>query len=191
MKRITLTICTVLVTVICCKVSAQSEAEMKAWMEYMTPGDIHKMLAKSDGEWNEEISMWMAPGTPVQKNTATCVNKMILGGRYQTSAHTGSFNGMPFEGISTVAYDNAKKKFITTWVDNMGTGIMVMEGNWDDKTKTLHTKGKQTDPMSGKDMDVRETFQIIDDNTQKIEMFMTPAGGKEFKSMEILFTRKK
>jgi hypothetical protein len=191
MKRITLTICTVFFTVIWFNVSAQSETEMKAWMEYMTPGDVHKMLAKSDGEWNEEISMWMAPGAPPQKSSATCVNKMILGGRYQSSTHTGSFSGMPFEGISTVAYDNAKKKFITTWIDNMGTGIMVMEGSWDEKTKTLHTKGKQTDPMSGKDMDVRETFQIIDDNTQKIEMFMTNAGAKEFKSMEILLTRKK
>jgi len=191
MKKIALTICTVLLTAICFNVSAQSETEMKAWMEYMTPGDVHKMLAKSDGEWNEEISMWMAPDAPPQKSNATCVNKMILGGRYQSSTHTGSFSGMPFEGISTVAYDNAKKKFITTWIDNMGTGIMVMEGTWDDKTKTLHSKGKQTDPMSGKDMDVRETFQIIDDNTQKIEMFMTNAGAKEFKSMEILLTRKK
>jgi len=191
MKRITLTICTVLVTVLCSNLSAQSEAEMKAWMEYMTPGDIHKMLAKSDGEWNEDISMWMAPGAPVQKSTSTCINKMILGGRYQSSTHTGSFNGMPFEGISTVAFDNAKKTFTTTWIDNMGTGIMVMEGKWDDKTKTLNTKGKQTDPMTGKDMIVRETFQIIDDDTQKMEMFMTPAGGKEYKSMEMILTRKK
>ena len=169
----------------------QTEAEMKAWMEYMTPGEIHKEMAKWDGEWNEEMTMWMAPGAPAQKSTATCVNKMILGGRYQSSMHTGSFNGMPFEGMSTVAYDNVKKTFVTTWIDNMGTGMMVMEGKWDEKTKTLNTKGKQTDPMTGKDMDVRETFQIIDDNTQKMEMFMTPAGGKEYKSMEVVFTRKK
>ena len=147
MKRITLTICAVLVTVICCKVSAQSEAEMKAWMEYMTPGDFHKEMAKWDGEWNEDITMWMAPGAPPTKSTASCVNKMILGGRYQSSTHSGSFNGMPFEGMSTTGYDNAKKIFISTWMDNMGTGIMVMEGKWDEKTKTLHLKGKQTDPI--------------------------------------------
>ena len=90
-----------------------------------------------------------------------------------------------------MAFDNAKKTFTTTWIDNMGTGIMVMEGKWDDKTKTLNSTGKQTDPISGKDMTVRETFQIISDDKQKLEMFMTPAGGKEYKSMEIIFTRKK
>jgi len=191
MKRITLTLCAVLIAAIYSNMAAQSEAEMKAWMDYMTPGDVHKMLAKSDGEWNEDISMWMSPGAPLQKSTATCMNKMIMGGRYQSSMHTGSFNGMPFEGMSTVAYDNAKKSFITTWIDNMGTGIMVMEGKWDDKTKTLNTTGKQTDPISGKDMIVREIFQIISDDKQKMEMFMTPAGGKEYKSMEIVLTRKK
>jgi hypothetical protein len=36
---------------------------------------------------------------------------------------------MPFEGISTLGYDNAKKTFFSTWIDNMGTGMMVMEGN--------------------------------------------------------------
>lgn len=191
MKRLTLTIFAVFVAVIYSTVTAQSEAEMKAWMDYMTPGDVHKMLSKWDGDWNEDITMWMAPGAPAQKNKASCTNKMILGGRYQSSTHTGSFNGMPFEGISTLGYDNAKKTFFSTWIDNMGTGIMVMEGNWDDKTKTMNAKGRQTDPATGKEMQVRETFQIIDDNTHKMEMFMTPAGGKEFKSMEITFTRKK
>jgi hypothetical protein len=191
MKHLFLTLCAVFTVAVYSTAVAQTEAEMKAWMEYMTPGEVHKMLAKWDGEWNEDITMWMMPDAPPQKNKSACVNKMILGGRYQSAVHTGSFNGMPFEGNSTLGYDNAKKKFISTWVDNMGTGITVMEGTWDEKTKTMHLKGKQTDPTSGKETTIRETFQIIDDNTQKMEMFMTPVGGKEFKNMEIVFTRKK
>lgn len=191
MKRLFLFFSAVIATAVFSTIAAQSEAEMKAWMDYMTPGDIHKEMAKWDGEWNEDITMWMAPDTPPQKSKASCVNKMILGGRYQSSTHTGSFNGMPFEGISTTGFDNAKKIFVSTWMDNMGTGIMVMEGAWDDKTKTLNLKGKQTDPTTGKEMNVREIFTVVDDNTQKMEMFMTPSGGKEFKSMEIVFTRKK
>jgi Protein of unknown function (DUF1579) len=46
---------------------------------------------------------------------------MILGGRYQQSTTKGSFNNMPFEGISLLGYDNAKKVFMNSWVDNMGT----------------------------------------------------------------------
>ena len=44
----------------------------------------------------------------------------------------------------------------------------------------MNEKGRQTDPATGKEIQVRPTFQIIDDNTHKMEMFMTPAGGKEY-----------
>ena len=121
-------------------------AEEKAWMAYMTPGPAHKMLADADGEWTEEMTIWMAPGAEPMKNTAACVNKMILGGRYQESRHSGNFMGMPFEGVSTVAYDNAMKKYLSTWIDNMGTGLMYMEGVYDEATKAVHFKGKMVDP---------------------------------------------
>lgn len=191
MKRLTLTIYTILALGFFSQLSAQTDqdAAMKAWMSYMTPGDVHKMLAKDDGEWNEEITVWMAPGAPPTKNTATVSNKMILGGRYQESKHTGNFMGMPFEGYGLIGYDNAKKVFVSSWVDNMGTGIMTMEGKWDDKTKTIHFMGKVTDATTGKETPVRETFSYIDNNKQKMEMFMTQEG-KEYKSMEIIFTRK-
>ena len=31
------------------KLTAQSDVEIKAWMEYMTPGDMHKVLAVRRG----------------------------------------------------------------------------------------------------------------------------------------------
>lgn len=188
MKKITIIICTLLITILCKTTFAQTEAEMKAWQDYMTPGDVHKMLASSDGTWNEDITMWMDPAKPT-KSTATAENKMILGGRYQQSTHTGTFNGMPFEGFSLIGYDNAKKIFVSSWADNMGTGIMNMEGKWDPATKTINFTGTTVEPATGKDMNVRETFSIIDNNTQKMEMFMTN-DGKESKTMEIKFTRK-
>ena len=190
MKRITTTCCAILLFALFNQLNAQSEAEMKAWQTYMTPGEIHKMLAASDGEWNEEITMWMAPGAPPTKSTATAVNKMIMGGRYQESKHTGNFMGMPFEGYSLVGYDNAKKTFMSSWIDNMGTGIMFMEGKWDEKTKSVHFKGTGVDPATGKDLKIRETFKIVDADTQLMEMYCEK-DGKEFKNMEIKFTRKK
>ena len=166
-----------------------SASMMKALQDYMTPGEVHKMLAKSNGTWNEDVTTWMDPSKPPIKSKATAVNKMILGGRYQQSTHTGSMMGMPFEGVGTVGFDNAKKMLVSTWVDNMGTGVMYMEGAYDSTTHTINFKGKMIDPMTGKDTDFRETFTMMDDNNQKIEMFATQ-GGKEMKSMEIVLKRK-
>ncbi len=190
MKKIILFLCTMTLVGTSFQLNGQSQEDMKKWMDYMTPSDVHIMMAKWDGEWNEEIQFWMAPGATVQSMQAACVNKMVLGGRYQESKTTGSFMGMPFEGISTLGWDNARKVLVNTWVDNMGTGMIYMEGNWNDATKSAEFKGKSTDPMSGKSIDIRQVMKIVDDNTQVMEQY-TMQDGKEFKSMEIKFTRKK
>lgn len=188
MKKLTLAVMTILVMVLTSGVKAQDEAQMKAWTSYMTPGDVHKMIAKSDGKWNAEVTMWMEPGAAPSKSKAVCENKMILGGRYQQSTHHGTMMGMPFEGMSLLGYDNAKKTFVSSWIDNMGTGVMQMEGTWDEATKTINLKGKCVDPITGKDMDIREVFKLVDDNNQTMEMYCT-TDGKEMKTMEIKFTR--
>lgn len=163
-------------------------AEEKAWMAFMTPGEQHQAMAKENGKWNEEITFYMAPDAPPSTAKASCNNEMILGGRYQRSVHTGDMMGMPFEGISTTGYDNGRKVFFSTWIDNMGTGIMYMEGKYDAAKKMLELKGTTTDPVTGKAMPVRQTLRWVDANTQEMEMFNT-ANGKEYRSMVIKLTR--
>jgi len=166
-----------------------SAAMMQAWQAYMTPGSVHAMLAKCNGTWEGDVTMWMEPGKAPMKSKSTAVNKMIFGGRYQQSTHKGDMMGMPFEGLSTLGFDNAKKVLVSSWIDNMGTGMMNLEGTWDSTTNTASFKGKMVDPMSGKDIECREVFTMIDDNNQKLEMFCTQQG-KEMKTMEILYKRK-
>lgn len=166
-----------------------SAAMMQAWQAYMTPGDVHKMIAQSNGTWEGDVTMWMEPGKPPIKSKATAVNKMIFDGKYQQSTHKGNMMGMPFEGMSILGYDNAKKVLFSSWIDNMGTGMMKLEGTWDSTTHTVNLKGTMVDPMSGKDIECRETFTMIDDNNQKLEMYCTQQG-KEMKTMEILYKRK-
>lgn len=169
-----------------------SATMMKNWMDYMTPGEPHAMLAKSVGEWTSVNTMWMSPEAPPSVTQGSCINKMIMGGRYLISENKGDYNGMPFEGIATTAYDNAKKVFVNTWIDNFGTGIMSSEGTYDSTTKTITSKGTMIDPMTGKNMNFRETFASPDDNTQILEMFVPSSDGKgEFKTMNIIYTRKK
>ena len=98
--------------------------------------------------------------------------------------------GQPMEGMSTMGYDNGKKMFISTWIDNFGTGIIRMTGTFNEATKTLSLKGIQTDPMTGKDMDIREEMTIIDDNAYSLAMYGTGPDGKEMKYMEGTFKKK-
>ncbi len=166
------------------------EEMQKTWMDYATPGEVHKMIAQSDGEWQGTVTHWMAPGADGMESKCTANNKMVMGGRYQITDFKGEFMGMPFEGMGTLAYDNTKKVFITTWIDNMGTGLMTMQGTWDDKTKSITFRGKMVDPSVGDYVDVKEVFTIKDEKTQTIEMFSPlPDGKGEFKTMQVVLKR--
>ena len=173
-------------------VPVDSATMMKGWMENMTPGPQHAMLAKSEGTWDAETIMWMEPGAPPMTSKGTAVNKMILGGRYLQFNFKGQMMGQPFEGTGTTGYDNTKKVFTNTWIDNMGTTPMMMEGTWDDATKTITSKGKMVCSANGKEIEMKEVFKIVDDNTQVMEMYGPDMKtGKEYKTMEIKYTRKK
>jgi hypothetical protein len=189
MNRLTFALLAAALSCSCLSSIAQNNDDMKAMMAYSTPGEIHKMLAKSVGVWTATVTMWMQPGAPPTTSIAEANNEMILGGRYLQSKNTGNFGGMPFEGISIIGYDNAKKMFVNSWIDNMGTGMMFLTGKWDPSSQSINLSGSMVDPMSGKDIPVRETYKIVDDNTQVLEMYSTMAG-KDFKNMEIKFTRK-
>lgn len=168
-----------------------SAAMMKAWEDFKTPGDMHKWMAKTNGSWEGEVTQWMDPNAPPAKSKATITQSSALGGRYVISKYSGSMMGMPMEGISTLGYDNAKKLFINTWVDNLGTGIVQMSGTYDEATKTLNLKGFQTDPMTGKESDIREELTTIDNDSYTMIMYGAGMDGKEMKFMEGLFKRKK
>jgi len=169
--------------------TAQTQEEMKAFTNYITPGPIQQMMAKSAGDWTGTVTMWMQPGAPPTTSTLETTNEMVLGGRYLKGTHKGTMMGMPFEGIGTTGYDNSKKIFVNSWIDNMGTGILYMEGSWDDATKSINLNGKSTDPLTGKDIPTREVWKFVDDTHQELEMYFTEKG-KEFKGMEIKFTKK-
>ena len=169
---------------------AQTASEMKAWTDYMTPGEVHKMIAQTDGLWNEEITMWMDPAAKPEKYTATAKAEMVMGGRYQLSKITGTMMGMPFEGMSILGYDNATKLFTSTWVDNFGTGTLTMVGTWDAPTQSITLKGKMVDPMKGKEIWSKQVIKFIDNDTQEMEMYDNK-NGTETKNMVIKSTRKK
>lgn len=188
MKKLTFAIVAIAATLPFASFS-QSNDEMKAMMAAATPGESHQMLAKSAGTWTGTVTMWMQPGAPPTVSQAQATNEMIMGGRYLKSTNSGNVMGMPFEGVGITGYDNVKKQFVNSWIDNMGTGIMTLTGTWDAASKSIVYTGSEPDPATGKDTPVKEVWRFVDDDNQVMEMYSV-MDGKEVKSMEIKYTRK-
>lgn len=165
-----------------------SATKARNWIEYMTPGDNHKMLASAEGKWETAMTIFDGKDT-MPPSRGTCEFKMIMGGRYRTMTMTSEMMGMPFEGMGCIGYDNAKKVFVETWVDNMGTGMMVMEGSYDPGARTIETKGNCVDGETMKERSYRSVTRMPDSKNMVMEMFVTDDRGAERRAFEIRYVR--
>jgi hypothetical protein len=151
--------------------------------EYPQPGPEHEMLKATAGEWT--CLCKMSDGT---ESKGFSTSKMECGGLWLTSNFEGEFGGMKFQGKGLDSYDPAKKKFVAVWVDSMTTTPMILEGTYDEKSKTLTMtgEGKMPDGTLAKH---RLVTKFTDKDHHRFEMFMTLPDGKETSMMTIDYTR--
>ncbi len=172
--------------------SAQQAEMMKKWQDFMTPGDMHKEMAKQVGTWEGEVSQWMDPSAPPTKAMAKSVTTSAMNGLYLMDDYTSTMMGQPMMGHAIMGYDKMRNLFVSSWIDNLGSGIVQMEGTYDEATKTLNMKGRQSDPGMGKQTDIRQEQKWIDNDTYVMAMYGTGHDGKtEQKFMEGTFKRVK
>ena len=169
-----------------------SPEEMQKMMALMQPGPNHAVLGRLAGKWKTKISLWMGPGDP-QATEGTATYEWNLGGRYLIDHQTGSFAGMPYEGMGIEGYDNGKKEFFGVWIDNMGTGVMHLTGQADADGQGWTLAGPVFEPSQGRDIMVREAIRFDGPDRYTFSMFSTgttPDGkAAEKKVMEISATR--
>jgi hypothetical protein len=67
---------------------------------------------------------------------------------------------------------------------------MMSRGNYDPSTKTLVEKGTFTDPVEG-EKSYRGVTKIINKDKYTYEIYISGPDKKEFRMMEIVYTRKK
>jgi Protein of unknown function (DUF1579) len=177
--------------------AAPSAEEMKQMMEMAKLNENHKVLASTAGTFSYVVKMWMDPKGNPSESPGTATRKAIMDGRYVTGEYSGSFKmpgadgkmtNMNFKGMSLDAYDNVKKKFVSSWIDNMGTGIMMLDGTYDVATKTFTYAGDY-EWAPGMKSKVREVIKITDKGMTM--EYYEDRGQGEMKSMEINYTRKK
>jgi hypothetical protein len=178
--------------------NAPTADEMKQMMELSKLNENHKLLASTAGTWSYTVKMWMDPSGKPTESTGTATRKAIMDGRYVSGEYSGKFkmpgaDGKPTEmnfiGMSMDGYDNVKKKFVSGWIDNMGTGIMTMDGTYDAATKAFTYAGEY-EVMPGTKEKVRQVIKMTDATHMTMEYYEDRGQG-ETKTMEIDYTKKK
>lgn len=168
------------------------EAAMKKMMELTTPGENHKVLNQLVGNWTYTISFKMAKDAPEQTSTGNSENAWILDGRFLQQKVSGVMDmggqKQSFNGIATIGYDNGKREYQSTWMDNMNTGLMTATGQYDATTKTLKEGGEFFCPIKNSIVKTQSELQFVDADHFTYTTY--DVSGEKYKSMEIKYTRK-
>lgn len=171
------------------EVDPAMEEMMAKWKAAGTPGPFHKHLDAFIGTWTAESKFWQNPNDPPEVSKAKSSNSWLMGGRFLQQNYKGLAMGQPFTGMGIMGYDNLKKQYISTWIDDMSTSIMTDAGTCDDSGKVFTMRGEGIDPMTGENKPYESILRVISKNKYSLEMFTTGPDGKKFRNMEIVYTR--
>jgi hypothetical protein len=171
------------------KMTPEQQAEMDAMMKAGTPGAQHKFLASTAGDYTVKVKSWEAANGPPTEESGTATRAMTLDGRVLVEDMKWSFAGQPVTGHGMVGYDNVTGKYWSTWNDSMSTGIAMSEGTCDAKNTCKYT-GHYNDPVKKKPATAHFVSHWPNPTTEVFEMHGPGKDGKEYKMMELTYTKK-
>lgn len=153
-----------------------------------------EVLSPLIGEWNYTVTIWTEPGATPNTATGRITNDMVLDDRYLSGSFIDDRNiggsQVSVKGQSLIGFNSQKNSYSSVWVDTISTGMMVGSGKFDDKEKVINETGKYTDLLEGNEKEYRAELQFTDRDSYKRTIFTTDKAGKEFKMMEIAYSRK-
>ena len=165
-------------------------AVMEKMKVFTSPTEAHKTLEPFAGKWTYTGKFWMAPDAQPQEMAGISEQTMIYGGRFLKQEIEGPWMGETFNGTDYIGYDNVKEEYVSAWIDSVGTGIMTSSGQYDAATKTLKLSGANSCPLTGeKAREGRSEWTLTDNDHNVYTSYLAGPDGKEFKAMEINYTR--
>ncbi|MFG0246707.1 MAG: DUF1579 family protein [Phycisphaerales bacterium JB052] len=169
-------------------VEEMTPQEMMAAMSNMgTPGDEHKELMKTCGQWSAKSSFIMDPAAPPTVSMGSMNIESVLGGRFVKCDFSMDFMGLPFEGLSYAGYDKYHEQYVSIWMDTMSTKITYLEGNYNEDGD-LVMEGISSTPAGDNPMKIVTSRQ--DDDHFTDHFYDKMPDGTWFNSGSITYTRK-
>lgn len=165
------------------------EAIEQLFAAYATPGPHHERFRHLVGEWNAEVTTYMPDPANPEVSEGTSRFELLMGGRYLQQHFESEMHGEEFHGMAITGYDNALRKYVGTWIDDMGTGMMRTTGTLDEESGVMTETGESSSPIGT--INYRMITEPKGDDEFLFTMHMAMPGAPEAKVMEITYTRKK
>ncbi len=152
------------------------------------PSEIRKVLLALAGRWMTSSKSWSVAGEPTV-TPGTVDARLILDGRFLEQDFSSAMMSKPVNGIGILGYDDAKKKFVATWLDSRSNGIRRGECTLDATGKVLTINWSPTSRSAGSPV-ATTVIQRLESGSRRVsEFYEKGADGKDKQFMEIVYTK--
>lgn len=153
------------------------------------PGTSHELLTSFVGDWTVDVISWGSPDANPERSSARSSADWILGYRYVREKYKSLAIGPRYEGLGFLGYDAGARVYTSVWMDSLNTSIATAKGIYNPETATFALRGEVYDPLLGRPKETRTLIQILSQDSYKVTMLDRTARGKDFKSLELTYTR--
>ncbi len=168
----------------------ESESLVDTWVRFAMPGQHHRLLRKLVGSWDMSVAYRMDSGSEVVESRGTCQRKWVLGNRFVLEEFDGGSLALPFRGLAVYGYDAFEEKYTSVWLDTTSTALTTSQGTCSGECEVIAFTGQHGDPWTGKKRPSRGVTRLVSDDEHVLELYEPGTDGKEFRVLEIRYTRK-
>jgi hypothetical protein len=136
------------------------------------------------GTWDAAVTVTF-PGSPPSESTGVSVQRWTAGRKWLIADFEGSTGHV---GHGIYGWDPAKGRYVSTWVDNMRTFLVVAEGTWNEAEREM-TYVVEAD-IGGRRMRWREITTRTGADERVFRQVMDMGGG-EVETMRVVYSRRR
>jgi Protein of unknown function (DUF1579) len=168
------------------------------------PGEMHKRLGALVGEWNVNMTFYIAGGTtekPIVASGLICRREWIpeTGNRHLRDVMEGTFGGNSYYRLGILSYSTMDKRYEWNTVDVINTMMMTYKGAKDSASPNgdivmsgeFTDQGVLGDSYAGKTIGQRTVIKIESPDRHVFDVYFTPPGETERLAARWIYTRRK
>jgi hypothetical protein len=161
------------------------------WASLSKPGPSHKLLESFAGDWDVKVTFWSDPKAKGESSAGRSKISWILGERFLQENFQGKIAGENYVGLGLIGYDNGSRTFKTVWADSLNTALTTSVGKYDPEQNSLELESQVYDPLVSGVKTVYSRIKITSPDSYTFSMLDRSPEGREFKSLEMEYSRVK
>jgi len=183
--------------------AADAAQQQPAMVRNGQPGAMHRRLDALVGDWDVEMTFYIAGGTeakPLVARSLICHREWITetGNKHMRDITQGTFEGNPYYRLGILSYSTMDKRYEWNTVDALNSNMMTYKGTKGSASPTgdivmtgeFTDQGVLGDSYAGKNVRQRTVIKIESPNRHVFDLYLTPPGEKERLATRAIYIRR-